>query len=126
MWFRGNRCDRPCRTGQTRTEKALALRLLQLNEKNRDCPYFSFLSVDVEGHLADVLDAAFELVARCELGDAGRRTGGNEVPRPQGDDAAQEADVVAHAADHVLGMRGHDVSSVQLDEDPGVLRLGQL
>src|SRR5438874_4596090 len=89
-------------------------------------PATSFLGAYVERHFPDPLDAALQPIARRELGDAGRRAGRDEIAGAQCQHAGEEADVVAHAADHVLGMRGHHVPAVQLDVDARVLRLGQL
>src|SRR5580765_3158603 len=86
----------------------------------------SFFGDHVEPHLADALDRALEAIAWREPGDAGGGAGRDEVAGTQGAHAREKADVLAHAADHVAGMRGHDMLAVQLDVDAHILRLGQL
>src|SRR4051812_14506107 len=86
----------------------------------------SGLGPHVDFHLADLLDRALETVAVLELAYASRRPRGDEVARTQREHAGEEPDVLAHAADHVAGVRLHLGLAVLLDAHGEVLRIGDL
>src|SRR5712691_13384894 len=77
-------------------------------------------------HLADFLDATFQVIAVSELCHAGRRSGGDEHTGLERHHAGEKADVLAQAADHVAGMRAHRKLAVLLDADREILGIVDL
>src|SRR5438093_13738919 len=78
--------------------------------------------LNVELHGADFFNGALEVIAVLKLADAGGRAGRDKIPRTQRQAARQQADVFTQAADHVAGVRGHDLFAVLQYSDGEISR----
>jgi hypothetical protein len=72
----------------------------------------SSLCLDVQFHLADLIDRSFEVIAVVKLAHTGGSPGCNQITRPKRQAAREKPDMLTQAADHVARVRGHHLLAV--------------